>query len=175
MLYLIHNEQRKKIVDNYYVQVWQSLLWALISVFIVIGVLAIPTVVLLQTEIRVTADQIDTLTSNIEQSKSENFEEDVSKITSKIHILKQTHPVDVRLIYLDMQNFIESVPGVNVQRVSVDSLTKTIQLVTKVQDKEVAKNLVDTLTKTVYKGASLSYSVLSEKASFTFAQNLTYE
>jgi predicted PurR-regulated permease PerM len=175
MLYLIHNEQRKKIVDNYYVQVWQSLLWALISVFIVIGVLAIPTVVLLQTEIRVTADQIDTLTSNIEQSKSENFEEDVSKITSKIHILKQTHPVDVRLIYLDMQNIIESVPGVNVQRVSVDSLTKTIQLVTKVQDKEVAKNLVDTLTKTVYKGASLSYSVLSEKASFTFAQNLTYE
>lgn len=175
MLYLIHEEQRKKIVDSYYVQVWQSLLWIFCGVFIVIGILVIPTIVLLQTEVKVTADQIDSLEAEIRQTESKDFEGEVTKITNKIDILQQVYPVDVRLIYIDIERIVGAVPGVHIERLSVDALTKTVQLVTEVQDKEVAKNLVDALQKTKYTGATLSYSVLSEKASFTFAQNLTYE
>jgi Tfp pilus assembly protein PilN len=175
MLYLIHEGQRKKIVDSYYVQVWQSLLYVLLGVFCMIGILAIPTILLLQTEVEVTANQIDVLTAEIEQSESDDFEGEVAQIANKIDILKQVYPVDVRSVYLDIQKIVGSIPGIYIQSISVDALTKTIQLVTQVDDKEVAKSLVDVLQKTTYTGATLPYSVLSEKSSFTFAQNLSYE
>lgn len=175
MLYLIHEEQRKKIVDKYYTQVWQSLLWVFCTVFIIIGILVVPTILLLQTEVKVTTDTISTLESEIQLAESKDFEGEVSKITHKIDILKKIYPVDVYSVYLDVLRISEEVKGVQVKNISVDSLTKTIKLITEVQDKEVAKNLVDVLQKTIYKGAAVSYSVLSEKGSFTFAQNLTYE
>lgn len=175
MLYLIHEEQRKRIVTAYYAQVWKSFMLIFICVCILTAILAIPTVLLLQTEVKITVDTIASLTSDIKQAESKDFESEVSKIQNKIRIFNEVPTADVRSIYIDIERIIEQVTGVRITSITVDSVTKTIQLTTEVQNKEVAKNLVDTLRKTRYTGSVLSYSVLSEKASFVFTQNLSYE
>lgn len=175
MLYLIHDEQRKKITDDYYICVWLSLSWALVIVFVIAAVSAIPTIVLLQTEVSVSRDRVAQLKAEIQASDSTGSEAEALKITNKINLLEQKAPVDVRKVYADITRITESVSGVRITGITVDSLSKSVQIVTQVRDKEVAKNLVDALKKTTYKGAELPYSVLSERASFTFAQNLTYE
>lgn len=175
MLYLIHEAQRKNIVDKYYTQVWKSLLWVCCIVCLILAVLAVPTIILLQTEVSVTTDTIKLLETEIAEAESKDFEGKVAEISHKIDILKNTQPTRVYDIYQDITKIVQSVPGVYMQSVVVDTAQKNIQLVTRVSDKEVAKKLVDTLQKTSYTGAAVSYSVLSEKASFIFAQNLSYE
>lgn len=175
MLYLIHEEQRKKVIDRYYTHVLQTVLWVFVGVCSIVAILAVPTVILLQTEVKVTSDTISMLESDIRQAESKDFEGEVSKITNKIDLLKRIDTQGVHTVYSDIVRIVEGVSGVRIQNVSVDSLTKTIQLVMEVRDKEVAKNLVDVLQKTKYKGAEVSYAVLSQKASFTFPQKLTYE
>jgi hypothetical protein len=175
MLYLIHDQQRKKVIEGYYVQVFKIFMWAFIGTSFLIAILAIPTIVLLQTETQIKVGLVKSLTADIASSESKDFENEVLQIQNKITVLKQERSSDARGIYLDIENIVSTVPGVQITNLSVDSLTKTIQLGTDVRDKEVAKNLVDVLQKTRYKGAVLSYSVLSEKASFLFPQNLSYE
>jgi len=175
MLYLIHEEQRQKVIEGYYGQVWKSFLLVFLGVSFLTAILAIPTIILLRTEVEIKVDAVASLTSDIEAAESKDFESKVAHIQNKIRILRQAPPSDVRGIYVDVERIVEAVGGVRIVSISVDASTKTITLTTEVRDKEVAKKLVDTLQKTRYTGAVLSYSVLSEKASFIFTQNLSYE
>ncbi len=175
MLYLIHEQQRKKVIAGYYGQVLKSFTFVLLCVSILIAILALPTIILLRTEVEINVDAIETMTSEIEAAESKDFESNVSAIQHKIDILKQRPPSDVRAVYTDVQRIVDTVGGVYIMGISVDGLTKNIGLTTQVKDKEVAKKLVDVLQKTRYVGAVLSYSVLSEKGSFIFNQNLSYE
>jgi hypothetical protein len=175
MLYLIHEEQRKRITNIYYTSVWKSVSGMLIVVCIVAGICAVPAVLLLRTEGKISEGNITLLESDLQDAKFAGSEAEVGKITNKIHILEKVDTTNVRKTYQDVQRVVESVSGVRVVSIRVDSLTKKVDLVTQVRDKNVAKDLVDALQKTSYKGANLPYSVLSERATFTFAQNLTYE
>lgn len=175
MLYLIHEQQRKKVIQGYYARVLSVFMWACIVTSLLIAILAIPTIVLLHTETEIKRNLVKSLTEDIASSKSKDFENEVLRIQNKITILKQKYSSDARSVYMDIENIIASVPGVRITNITVDSLAKTIQLGTVVKDKEIAKKLVDVLQKTRYKGAVLSYSVLSEKSSFFFTQNLSYE
>lgn len=175
MLYLINEEQRKKITGDYYTRVWQVVSWFLIGVFLMVGIFALPTILLLQTEVRTSEERIVRFESEVEKAKSESTEEDATKITNKLEILKTVYPVDIRKKYDELERIVENVDGVRLSSITIDALGKSVQIITVVRDKESAKALVDTLNKTTYKGSNLPYSVLSQKASFTFAQNLTYE
>lgn len=175
MLYLITEEQRKRITLNYYARVMQVVTWFVIGVFITIGVLSIPTIVLLQTEVSTSEQRISDLEYEIAKAKRESTEEDASMITNKIEVLKIVYAIDTRKRYMEIERIAESVGGVKITNLTIDTLAKTVQIITTVRDKESAKVLVDALNKTSYKGANLPYSVLSEKSSFIFAQNLKYE
>lgn len=175
MLYLINEEQRKRIIGDYYTRVWQVVSWFLIGVFLMIGIFAIPTILLLQTEVQTSEEKIVQFEADVEKGKAESTEEDATKITNKLEILKTVYPVDIRRKYAEIERIVENVEGVRLTSVNIDALSKSVQIITIVRDKESAKTLVDTLNKTTYKGSNLPYSVLSQKASFTFAQNLTYE
>lgn len=175
MLYLIHEQQRKKVIQGYYTRVLSVFMWACIGISLLVAILAIPTIVLLRTETEIKRNLVKSLTEDITTSKSKDFENEVLRIQNKITILKQKYSSDARSVYMDIENIIASVSGVRITNIIVDSLAKTIQLGTIVKDKEVAKRLVDTLQKTKYKGAVLPYAILSEKNSFFFTQNLSYE
>ncbi|MES2985972.1 MAG: hypothetical protein V4686_02495 [Patescibacteria group bacterium] len=175
MLYLINEEQRKKIIADYYIRVGQVVSWFLVGIFLTIGVLAVPTILLLQTEVRTSEQKILNLEREIETAKDMSTEKEATVITNKLEIFKTATVSDIQKRYLEVENTVESVPGVLITGLNVNVLNKTVQIVTEVKDKEVAKDLVDVLNKTTYKGAVLPYSVLSEKGSFIFAQNLTYE
>lgn len=175
MLYLIHDEQRKRIIDRYYTSVWKSVSWMLVLVCLVAGASAIPTILLLRTEGKVSESSIASLESELKNNTLEGSEAEVAKITNKIHILQDVNTTDVRKTYQNVERVVESIGGVRIISIHVDSVAKKIDIVTEVRDKKVAKDLVDALQKTSYKGANLPYSVLSERATFTFAQNLTYE
>ncbi|MES2622800.1 MAG: hypothetical protein V4576_00140 [Patescibacteria group bacterium] len=175
MLYLIHDEQRKKIIADYYARIVQVVTWFLVGIFIIVGILSLPTILLLQTEGRTSTDKIQQLEKDIEAAKSTSTEEQAAIITNKIDILRQTYPVSVQATYIDLERIAESISGVHINSINVDALTKNVQIVMEVRDKEVAKAVVDAFNKSKYKGATLPYSVLSEKATFTFAQNLKYE
>ncbi len=175
MLYLINQEQRKKITSDYLARVLQVVTWFLFGIFIVVGILSLPTILLLQTEVSTSEQKIIDLEGEIERAKSERTEEDATLITNKIEILKAMAPSDIRKRYLEIEQVIGLVPGVEITTLTIDSLSKNVQIITQVRDKESAKQLVDSFNKTAYKGAVLPYSVLSEKDSFIFAQNLSYE
>jgi hypothetical protein len=175
MLYLIPDEQRKKIVTEYYARIAEVVSFFLVGIFLMIGILAIPTVLMLQTEVKNSEEKISALESGIAQAKNSNTEVDATRITNKINILKEVYSFDIRKKYIEIRGIIEGVSGAQLTSVTIDSLTKTVNIVTEVQGKEVAKTLVDTLNKSSYKGATFPYSILSQKGTFTFAQNLTYE
>lgn len=175
MLYLINEEQRKKIITDYYIRVGQVVSWFLIGIFLTIGVLALPTILLLQTEVKTSEQKITNLETDIAAAKSMSAEEDATLITNKLEIFKIATTSDIQKRYIEIEKVAESVPGVFVTELNVNVLNKTVQIITEVEDKEAAKALVDMLNKTTYKGAVLPYSVLSEKDTFIFAQNLTYE
>lgn len=175
MLYLINEEQRKRILADYYARIAQVSIWFLVGIFLVVGITAMPTILLLQTEVKTSEQKIAQFEADIEQAKSQSTEEDAIKITNKIEILKSSSAADIRKRYLEVERVAESVSGVKITSLTIDSLTKKVQIITEIRNKEAAKELVDELNKTTYKGAQLPYSVLSEKASFVFAQNLSYE
>lgn len=175
MLYLINEEQRNRIIADYYARVAQVSVWFLIGIFLVIGIASLPTILLLQTEVRTSEQKIALLESEIQKAKSESTEEDATAITNKIEILKTVTSPDIRRRYIEVEKIVESIPGVKITSITIDSLAKNVQVITEIQSKETAKELVDALNKTTYKGANLPYSVLSERGSFTFAQNLSYE
>lgn len=175
MLYLINEQQRKKIIGDYYANVWKVVSLFLFSIFIITGILAIPAVLLLQTEVKTSTDKVSLIESEIQKSKLDSAEEEAIKITNKVHLLIGVHVSDIAKRYENIQNIVSSVSGVSITKITIDTLTKSVSIVTQVRDKEVAKDLVDMVNKTKYKGANIPYSVLSEKASFSFTQNLTYE
>ncbi len=175
MLYLIQDEQRKRIIDRYYTSVWQTVSWMFVLVCLIAGASAVPTILLLRTEGKVSESSIASLESGLQASTLAGSEAEVAKITNKINILQNVNTTDVRKTYQDVERVVESVGGVRLISIHVDSIAKKVDIVTEVRDKKVAKDLVDALQKTSYKGANLPYSVLSERATFTFAQNLTYE
>ena len=175
MLYLINEEQRKKIVADYYARVGQVIVWFLIGIFIVIGIAALPTILLLQTEVRTSEQRIAQYEAEVAKAKAESTEEDAAAITNKLEILKNVSALDIRKKYIEIERVAEAVPGIKITSVTIDALSKKVQIITEVRDKDAAKELVDAFNKTTYKGANLPYSVLSEKASFIFAQNLSYE
>lgn len=175
MLYLINEEQRKRITADYYARIAQVSVWFLVGIFLVIGIGALPTILLLQTEVSTSEQQIAQLEVEIEKAKSQSTEEDATAITNKIGILKTVSATDIRKRYLEVERVTESVSGVKITSLTIDSLSKKVQIITEIRNKDAAKELVDALNKTSYKGATLPYSVLSEKASFIFAQNLSYE
>lgn len=160
---------------GYYMQVWKISAIIFFCVCVLMTILVMPTIILLQTEVKIKVDKIASLKKDIAIAESKDFEGEVANIQNKITILKGVPRTDVRNVYTDIKEIIEHVDGVEITAISVDSLTSSIHLITKVRDKEVAKNLVDTLQKTQYTGAVLSYAVLSEKGSFIFEQHLSYE
>lgn len=175
MLYLITEEQRKRITLNYYTRVMQVITWFVVGVYVMIGILVIPTMILLQTEVKTSEQKISDLEYEIVKAKKENTEEGAKFITNKIEVLKLAYSTEARKKYMEIERVVQSVSGVKITSLTVDTLTKTVQIITTVRDKDSAKALVDVLNTTTYTGATLPYSVLSEKSSFIFAQNLKYE
>lgn len=175
MLYLIPEEQKKRILMSYYARIVQVGTWFLIGIFLVIGIASIPTILSLQTEVGTTEQKTAQLEEQISKAQAESTEADAILIAHKIEILKTQSEQDIRKRYIEISKVVQSVKGVTITSLTIDTLTKKIQIVTEVQNKDIAKDLVDALNKTTYTGATLPYSVLSEKSSFIFAQNLSYE
>jgi hypothetical protein len=175
MLYLIHEEQRKKIIAAYHARVVRVVTACLACIFVVAGVLTLPTLLLLQSEVRSSSYKIEQFERENATVSSTSSEAMAELVTGKIHILKQSRPSNVLELYADLERVAESQSGVKVQSITIDTLAKSAQIIMEVRDKEVAKAVVDEFNKSRFTGATLPYSLLSQKATFIFAQNLKYE
>ena len=129
MLYLINEEQRKRIMKKYYGSVIQVISWFLIGLCVMIGILSIPTILMLQTEVRVSTDKITFSENEIQKVRAENPEEEAIVVTNKINILKDVYPSSIRDEYIAITEVLKSVPGVNVTTLTIDTITKSIHFI----------------------------------------------
>jgi hypothetical protein len=174
MLYLITTEQRKKIIDEYQARIWLIAILGLISLAAVFFVLSLPTLLAMRSESAALNEKIEPLEAENRLMQAESTKEGAVAVTKDLALLQLPERKNVREIYTDIIQVFEGVSGVVVQSVSVDTVTKTINVICTVRDKDVAKALVDHIQTTGYAGADLPYTVLSERASFIFSQKLTY-
>ncbi len=174
MLYLITTEQRKKIIDEYQARIWLVSCVSLICLVVIFFIFSIPTLIAMQSESKTLAQKIAPLEAQEETMKLESTKEGAVAVTKDLAILQLPTRKPVRDIYNDVIEVFESIGGVVVQGVVVDTLTKTVDVTCLIRDKDVAKLLIDHINTTSYKGANLPYTILSEKTSFTFNQKLTY-
>lgn len=175
MLYLITNEQRKKIIDEYQSKIWVVSCIGLVLLAIIFFVLSIPTILSIRAEANILAEKARPLEVEESLLNAESSNADSVMITKNIAILQLPIQKNIRDVYKDVVEVFESVSGVVVQTIDVDSVSKTVNVTSMVRDKEVAKKLVEQIQKTKYAGANLPYTVLSQKASFVFNQKLTYK
>ncbi len=174
MLYLITTEQRKKIIDEYQARIWLVSSIALVLLVIIFFILSIPTILAMQSESSVLQSKIEPLETEQQNIQAESSKAGAVVITKNLGLLQSYSYKNVRDIYNDVIEVFEGVSGVSVQSITVDIVTKTVDITCLVRDKDVAKQLVDHIQTTKYTGANLPYNVLSEKASFIFNQKLTY-
>lgn len=174
MLYLITTEQRKKIIDEYQARIWLVSCIGLVILVAIFFILSIPTLLAMQAESRVLEQKMEPLQAQEQSIKEESTKEGAVAITKDLAILQLPAHTDVQGIYKDVVEVFQGISGVVVQDISVDTLTKTVDVTSLVRNKDVAKQLVDHIQTTKYTGANIPYSILSEKASFVFNQKLTY-
>ena len=175
MFYLLSESQKKKVKQEYYVKVVRLITMCLFVTLLITACLAAPTVIRIYSELTGLNLAIKPLENQISTMKVEVAKEDVSKIVADVDILSLPQKGDISKIYTRFIEVVESVPGAKIQIINIDTLTKTIRTTLSVRDKDVAEVLVKKITAEKYGGADLPYQVLSEKASFTFPQTLTYE
>ncbi len=174
MLYLITTEQRKKIIDEYQARIWSISVICLIFLAIIFFVISIPTVLVMRSESKILTEKLDPLEKETSLMQAESTKDGAVAITKDLSLLQLPKTTNVRDVYKDITQVFEGVSGVVIQNISVDIVSKTIDITSLVRDKDVAKALVDRIQTTKYKGANLPYTILSEKASFVFNQKLTY-
>lgn len=175
MFYLLSKKQKEKIETEYWVRICNLFSISMIVIIVSSICLAMPTVVRMYSELSSLSAVVEPLQRDITDSKLAVAKEGVHKILSDVDILNMPPKGDISKIYARFIEVVESVPGVKIQYVSVDTLSKTIQTDLYVKDKNVAQALVKRFEEEKYEGSSLSYSVLSNKGSFTFVQKLSYE
>lgn len=175
MFYLLTEPQIKKIKREYWTRMFNLLTVSLFVVLLIAICLATPTIVRIYSELSALNSRIEPLQNEISTAEIEVAREGVSKILSDVEILNLPDKVDISKIYHRFVEVVESVPGAKIQTLNINTLSKSIQTVLLVRDKEVAQALVKRLTEEKYTGANLPYTVLSEKSTFTFNQKLSYE
>ncbi len=175
MFYLLSKQQKEKIKTEYWVKVANLFSVSMFIIILSSVCLAAPTVIRMYTELSTLNAVVEPLQREISDSKLAVAKEGVNKILADVDILNMPARGDISKIYTRFIEVVESVPGVKVQSITVDTISKTIQTELYVKDKNVAQNLVKRFEDEKYDGASLSYGVLSNKGSFTFAQKLSYE
>lgn len=175
MFYLLSEQQKKKIQTEYYTKIVRLITTCLFVTFLIAVCLAAPTAIRIYSELTGLNLAIQPLENQLSTMKVEVAKEDVSKIVADVDILSLPTKEDITKVYNRFIEVVESVPGAKIQKITVDTLTKTINTTLSVRDKDVAEALIKRITAEKYEGADLPYRVLSEKASFTFPQTLTYE
>lgn len=174
MLYLITTEQRKKIIDEYESRIWLVSCVGLVILVAIFFILSIPTILAMQAESKSLNEKVAPLEDEEKNMKEQSAKEGAVIITKNLALLQLSKEKNVRDIYKEVIEMFEGVSGVVIQNITVDTLSKTVDVTSLVRDKDVAKLLVDRIQASSYKGGSLSYDVLSQRASFVFNQKLTY-
>ena len=175
MFYLLSKKQKEKIQTEYWVRVCNLFSISVLVVMVASICLATPTAIRMYSELSTLNSVVEPLQREITDSKLAVAKEGVNKILSTVDILNMPPRSDIALIYKRFIEVVESVPGVRINSIQVDTLSKTIQTDMLVKDKSVAQALVKRFEEEGYTGSVLSYSVLSQKGSFIFVQKLSYE
>lgn len=175
MFYLLSQKQKEKIQTEYWVKICNLFSISMVVIILASVCLAAPTAIRMYSELSTLNAYVEPLQREITDSKLAVAKEGVDKILADVDILNMPPKKDISSIYTRFIEVVESVSGVKVNSVNIDTLSKTIQAEMLVKDKSVAQALVKRFEEEKYTGSVLSYTVLSQKGSFVFAQKLSYE
>lgn len=175
MLFLITKKQRDYIIQEYYAYILHIINIGIILMIIVFTIALFPTYTAMHLDRDIVSQKIIPLEKELSQVGQGAKEDAAIAIQNDISLLHASTTTQVFDIYEDIQKIYLSIPGVDIQDISIDHISKTIQVRAEVDSKNTANALVDILLTSPYKGAELPYSVFSQTKSFIFPQNLTYE
>ncbi len=175
MLFLITKKQKDKILDEYHANLVYIFSISLIFLLVVFLLSLFPSYVTMKVDRQILADKISPMQAEIEQYKINSEKNNSASINDDISILSLNPKKDTVSIYKEIKEIYIQIPNVQIESMSIDTLSKKVIVVANIDNKNTASILVDKLNSTRYKGADLPYSVFSQSKNFIFSQTLTYE
>jgi len=175
MLFLVTKKQKERILDEYHARLIQVFTLSIVFLFVVFLGSLFPAYVTMKVDRQIVTDKLLPLQAAIEQSKSTVSASSSPDINNDISILSLDTNKRTVEIYYDIKKIYTEIPNVELISIQVDTLSKKIQVVARIDDKNTANTLVEKLKTTRYAGANLPYSVFSQGKNFMFGQTLTYE
>lgn len=175
MLFLITDKQKNKILDEYYSYLINIFSIGLVVLFAIFLIGLFPTYLTMMTDRQILTDKIAPLQSEIDTYKAQSANADSINVNNDIAVLNATTTSNTLAIYKEIKGIYSKIPNAELISVQVDTLSKKVTIIARIDNKNTAAAIVDSLSATKYKGADLPYSVFSQSKNFIFSQSLTYE